>query len=130
MAQLLVLAPHPDAEAGIILPTFRFGDTQQKQSEVLTQRTMDGSVRTHVKKQPSAFRQTWVFDLTRLKALEFKAFYDNYAHKKWKVLNTTTNDSWIGYIQINPVALEMISRGVIADSTEKVSITVEFETTE
>lgn len=128
--RLFLFAPFPDSEAAIVMPMFAMGDTERMDSTVNVQKRFDGGLHTHVTKQLDSRILNWNFTLTRMKALEFKEFYILYAGKVWRFLDTVTDQTWTGYVKVNPATLNMVARGKIADSEDVVQVEIEFETTE
>jgi len=86
---------------------------------------MDGSLTT-IKRPRLSRLYTWSFILTRLKAIEFKEFYVSYSGMKIKIV-THTEEVIIGYFEINPTSFDVIGRGILSDSKEKVNLSITFK---
>lgn len=120
-----IYAPSDIPEIVVTLPSPNLGDVRRREDTVQLKQAMDGSYRTHIQRTGQVTLR-WEFSLTRKKALEVLNFYEQYGHLKWRVVWTET---YYGYIKLNPASLEMLRRGVTADSFETVGFAFEFETT-
>lgn len=121
-----IAAPFPLFETIIFLPSADLSNTMKIESRVQHHQMMNGDYVTHKQENANARTYQWSFNLTRRKALELKEFFRLYVGELWQV--TDHNDIvLIGYLRNGPLLLEMVSRGVIADSTESVPVTLEFE---
>jgi len=122
------LAPHPASEVVMILPSPEMGDSEQRKHQVQLKRTHNGTNKTHIQANNNR-HFTWTFVLTRHKALEFKAWYTLYAGQPCKII-THENVEVVGNLVVNPLSLQLVGRGVIADSVEKIVLAIDFEATE
>lgn len=111
----------------VITPPPLMFDTVKPTGTVQVNEAMDGSVGTL--KRPNTTRiHTWNFILTRMKALEFKSFFETFAGTKIKIVNHRS-ETIVGYFEVNPTTFDTIGRGVIANSKEKVSLSITFKST-
>jgi hypothetical protein len=106
---------------------FDFSDTRMAQSQLQVLRAFNGDLRTHKNSHSAKAVHSWNFQVTRMKALEYKAFFQLHAADLWKVEEQSSSDSWIGYVKPNPLTLSMDKISQISDSREKVNLLVEFE---
>ena len=128
MKYIIIYAPYPASTAALILPMFDLSDVERPLGSVQVLKAFDGTVRSHKKPQPTGRSYSWTFQLTRMKALELKAFYQLHVGDKWKVEEQESGDMWIGYVNLNPLVLQMDKISKISDSREKVVVNLEFET--
>lgn len=120
-----ILAPYPASSRVIVLPQPEWGDTEAKTGIATFNRAMDGTCYSTTRNQTTK-TFGWFFDLPRLKALEYLSFYSEHHSSLWQIIRPT--DTLIGYVKVNPATLEMLRRGVHANSLEVVSLQMEFET--
>lgn len=130
-----LFASHPAYKQLIFLPNPEFGDIARLESTVQLKRSMDGSVIvTHTMPRTESRTLELQFEMTRLKSLEFIEFYKLHAAEKMKLVKRIDFDpendeeSFIGYLKVNPLELEKLARSVYGDSVEKVAVRVDFET--
>lgn len=114
-------AGHPAVTGIIRMPEPNMGDGLRPQARVLMKQAMDGSVRTHIKKQDSAREYRFDFELTRLKAIELYEWTNLFTGEQIYVERDNEHD-FIGFLKVNPLSLDMASRGVVANSTETVRV--------
>lgn len=124
----IFMAPHPMTDIVTIMPSAELGDLEQQRHQVQLKRMTDGTHKTHIIINDGRL-YSWLFIVTRMKALEFKALYQLYAGEPWKVI-THDDTEIVGTVHVNPLNLEQIGRGVVADSHEQVLLKLDFEATE
>lgn len=115
----------------IALPEPEFGDKERAVSLTRVDRAMDGTPYTYIQKHPTKRLFTWTYDLPVYKGQEFLVFYERNHAEEWTVQRDREADTLVGYVRINPAALEMLRRGVTHDDctggNEVTSIEVQFE---
>lgn len=121
-------APHPDYESIIFMPTPSFGDRERPESRIQLKKAMDGESYSHITQRQvfTAMHYAWSFNITRLKALELKAFIDAHIGQPWRLI-WPGRDNIIAHLLVNPLQLDMAFRAVVAGSVEAVPIDLEFE---
>lgn len=125
-----IFAPFPDEKAFIVLPNPEMGDIQRSESKVQLKRSMNGAVSvTHIKKLPNIRSYEYNFVLTRLKSLEFYAFFEIFGALKMRIEHENDTER-IGYIKINPLELAIEKRALIGSSKEEVNVRFDFETSQ
>lgn len=121
-----IAAPWPDATTIIFLPSPAMGDSEASAHDVQLKQMLSGDYRTHARTTVGA-TYTWDFGITRKKALEFADFFRSFAGKLWQV--TLWDDRvLVGNALFNPAEMRMLSRGVVAGSTETVGLSMTFRT--
>jgi len=113
-----IQAPVPNIETTTVLPSPKFSDSQSPQNEVDVKQSMNGTLYSYVK---SNARHQLRYDLTlsRMKALELRAFIQSYYRAKIRLTNHL-GEVWDGYLTSNPFEFNGAARGVT-------TITLEFE---
>lgn len=111
------------------LPSPQFSDSRALQHDVNVKRTLNGSRRTYVKHKPRR-RFLWQFSLSRMKALELRAFVECF-HSELMTIVDHCDETWSGYLTNNPFELDMVSRALGSASNgiraERVQVTLEFQ---
>lgn len=108
------------------LPEPELGDGERLENRTSVGRSLSGVSYSFVISQPNR-TYSWSFDLTRYKAIEFWHFYQ--LHKADLIrVDRNGEDQLVGYLKINPLVLEMLKRGPLADSIDVVKLEFEFET--
>jgi len=123
---IILQAPWPKVETTTILRSPQFNDVQAKQNTVDIKRAMDGAKTTYVKTTNSRYKLTYQFLVSRMKALELRAFVYSYYSSKIKLINHK-NEIWIVNFISNPFAFETIGSAKGAPGNEDVTITLELE---
>lgn len=120
-------APVPGIQTISVLPSPAFNDREAGRRTVESQRAMDGTLRTYVK---SSERQklSYTFNLTRMKALELRAFIRSYYRATIQITNHK-GDVWHVKFVSDPFEFETVSRAGGQPGNERVSITLELEGT-
>lgn len=125
-----IFAPYPGEQIFIVLPNPEMGDIQRLESKMILKRSMNGAVKvTHIKKMPNVRSYEYNLLLTRLKSLEFYAFYELFGSEQMRIEHDNDVDR-IGYIRINPLELDVSKRSLVGSSIEEVSVRFDFETIE
>jgi hypothetical protein len=122
-------APHPGIQTVSLLPNPSFSDTESLTASVSPQRATDGTLYTYVKTKGGRRKLTWAFQLTRLKALELRAFLLSYFASKIKITDHNGR-IWVGNFTNNPFEIEAQTRAAPARGNvrgETHGITIEFE---
>lgn len=122
-------APHPSLQTTTILPNPKFGDSESLRVEMMAKRAMDGTLFTYVKRKGGKKLQ-WVFQLSRNKGLEVRAFLQSYFASTIQVTDHNGR-VWVGKFTNNPYEFNTPSRAAPAISPmprgENQTITLEFE---
>ena len=121
-------APYPTVQTISKFPNPEFADSERKTSSVNFIRTTDGSLYSYVKTKNGRRRLQMRFTLTRMKALEMRAFIDSYFASKIEFTDVE-EVRWVGYIMSNPNEFETIGRrgDVSAGGLELQTLTIDFE---
>ena len=106
-------APYPTLQTLTVLPEPKFSDAMNLTDAVIVKRAMDGTRRTYVKTKGGRRRLKWIFQLTRNKGLELRAFIQSYFASKIYVLDHLGRN-WVGYFTSNPFELDTPERGAPA----------------
>lgn len=117
-------APLPNPNATTVLPNPMFGDAQLPQRKLSIKRAMDGTVYTYVKSNARNKLQ-YSFRLSRMKALELRAFIQSYYRTKVRLTNHK-GEVWIVYFTTNPFEF-MVDGAASWPGREYVTVTLEFE---
>jgi hypothetical protein len=121
-------APSPAYATTLILPNPRLGDMRRNESTVELHKSIVGTlINTYVQKKEDQRVFELNFDLTRYKSWELWRFYDYHGSDKMR-LELYDGEEYFGYLNINPLELEKVSRSLTADSVEQVSVKLEFQT--
>lgn len=102
-----------------LLPNPDFDDSEGLMDEVIIKRTIDGARHTYVKTKNQRRKLLFAIKLTRLKALELRAFIQSYFYSEIE-LTDHLDQVWIGNIIVNPFEFTTAS----ADVT---TIQIDFE---
>jgi len=121
-------APYPNIQTTTLLPNPSLGDSDNLRSEVVTKRSMDGTLYTYVKKKDSRKRLVFDFQVTRMKGMEVKEFYRSYAASRIK-LTDHLGRIWVGNFITSPLELEFVGpwKSERYPHGEIISLTLEFE---
>jgi hypothetical protein len=123
---MIVKAPHPSYTAFITLPDPELQDTANAADVVDVKIMMDASVMTNVKTQTTKKVYQFLFDLTRMKILELKAFIDLYAGEQWAF--TWQGENVVANLMVNPTDFEIQRRAWFeAGNAEAGQISLTFE---
>jgi hypothetical protein len=124
---VILQAPHPLIETTTILPSPKFSDQESPRSTVEIQRAIDGTKYSYVKKNQRRKLQ-YLFRLTRLKALELRAFI--YAYYRATILVTNhKGEVWRMKFVSNPFEFSGLGRAKNSPGNEYQEITLELEGT-
>ena len=123
---LILQAPLPGLTTTTILPNPEFNDAQAKQHGVTIQRTMDGGRFTYVHTTDSRYKLTYQINMTRMKALELRAFVQAYYRSRIRLTNHK-GEVWTVWFVNNPFEFETLRRAGSQPGGELVSLTIECE---
>jgi hypothetical protein len=123
---IILQAPWPKVETTTILRSPQFNDVQARQNTVDIKRAMDGTKTTYVKTTNSRYKLTYQFLISRMKALELRAFIQSYYSSKIKLVNHK-REVWIVNLISNPFAFETMGGAKGWPGNEDVNITLELE---
>jgi hypothetical protein len=122
-------APYPTLQTTTLLPNPQFSDQEALLDTVNRKLALDGTRYTYVKRRARR-KLKWMFRLTRVKALELRAFIFSYFASKIR-LTDHNNRMWIGYFTTNPFEFDTTDRGAPAIAPmprgELVNVELEFE---
>ena len=121
-------APHPAIQTVTLLPNPQFGDGEAHTSEVASRRAMDGTLYTYVKSKAGRHRLTLPLVLSRMKALELRAFIQSYFASKVR-LTDHLGQVWVGHFTSNPFEFSTPKRAAGWPGGEMQAIQLEFEGT-
>ncbi len=119
-------APYPAIQTVTLLPSLQFGDGEAQTCEVVTRRAMDGTLYTYVKSKAGRRRLTLPLGLSRMKALELRAFIQSYFASKVR-LTDHLGQVWIGHFTSNPFEFSTPKRAAGWPGKEMQTIQMEFE---
>ena len=119
-------APYPAIQTVTLLPNPQFGDGEAETCEVATKRAMDGTLYTYVKSKASRRRLTLPLGLSRMKALELRAFIQSYFAAQVR-LTDHLGQVWVGHFTSNPFEFSTPKRAAGWPGGEMQSIQLEFE---
>jgi hypothetical protein len=123
-------APYPAIEAVTYLPNPEFGDSEGTVNFLDLKRSINSTRYTYVRAKDGRKRLQFRFGLTRMKALELRAFI--FAYHSTKIsLTDHLGQVWHGYITTNPNEFESTSaiKGTPGTGSVRVNIQIEFEGT-
>lgn len=122
---MILQAPYPTVVTTTILPDPEFNDGDAQRHSIDIKRSMDGTRRTYVKS--NARRQlTYSFSMSRMKALELRAFIQ--AYYRAPILLIDHNESrWLVHFTNNPFEFDVDSRAGGWPGGEMQNIALEFE---
>ena len=119
-------APYPAIQTVTILPNPQFGDGEAQTCEVATRRAMDGTLYTYVKSKAGRRRLTLPLGLSRMKALELRAFIQSYFASPIR-LTDHLGQVWVGHFTSNPFEFSTPKRAAGWPGGEMQTIQLEFE---
>jgi len=114
-----IKAPFPNPQTIIVLPSPEFGDGRARVNAMNLQRTVDGSVRTYIKRITNE-KIGYSFKLSRAKGEEFRQFMLLYLPYQMEFVNHK-DELWRVYITNDPTQLSFDS------PSETCSVTLEAE---
>lgn len=123
---IILQAPWPKVETTTILRNPQFNDVQTRLNTVDIKRTMDGTKTTYVKTTNTRYKLTYQFLLSRMKALELRAFVQSYFSSKIKLVNHK-NEVWVVNFISNPFSFEITGSAKGWPGNEDVNIALELE---
>jgi hypothetical protein len=94
-------APYPAIQTVSLLPNPQLGDGEAETCEVATRRAMDGTLYSYVKSKAGRRRITPPLGLSRMKALELRAFIQSCFASKVR-LTDHLGQVWVGHLTSNP----------------------------
>jgi hypothetical protein len=121
-------APYPGTQCISYLPNPEFGDSEGQVSFIEIKRSINSTRYTYVRAKDGRKRLQMRFTMTRMKALELRAFIYAY-HSTRMSLTDHLGNLWVGYITTNPNELENVSAifGTVGTGQTRASIQIEFE---
>jgi len=123
-------APYPTMQTTMVLPDPRFSDAMSLTDAVTVKRAMDGTRYTYIKTKGGRRKLKWVFQLTRNKGLELRAFIQSYFASKIYVIDHLGR-TWVGNFMNNPFEFDTPERAAPARQGwprgEIQAIDIEFE---
>ena len=123
---LMLQAPLPGLVATTILPNPQINDAQAKQHTVTIKRAMDGTCYTHVQTTDGRHKLTYQVNLSRMKALELRAFVTAYFSSQIRLTNHK-GEVWRVWFTSNPFEFDTLERAGGQPGDELVAITIECE---
>lgn len=123
----ILQAPVPSLTTTTQLPDPKFDDSIALQSTVDVKYAMDGTRRTYVKSTDRG-KLSFTFLLTRMKALEVRAFVQSYYRAKLRI-TTHRGEVWDVYFATNPFDFSGDSRAAGSPGGEMSSVSLVFEGT-
>ena len=122
---MILQAPYPNVVTTTVMPDPEFNDGDAQRHSVDIKRSMNGTRRTYIKS--NARRQlVYQFSMSKMKALELRAFIMAYYRAKILVVNHL-GDRWLVNLTNNPFEFDSGSRAGGWPGDEMVNITLEFE---
>ena len=123
-------APYPSLQTTTLLPDPQFGDQEANMDTVSRKMAMDGTQYTYVKRRGGRRKLRWVFQVSRNKGLELRAFIQSYYASTIKVVDHHGR-TWVGNFTSNPFEFDTtdMARPAIAPMLrgELQQIDIEFE---
>jgi len=109
-------APYPGVEVYTYLPNPEFTDSENSVGTVEFKRSMNNVRYSYVKSRAQYRRIQFAIEMTRMKALELRAFILQYKSRRIELVDHL-NQRWLGYITTNPNEFESTTpiNGVDAD---------------
>jgi hypothetical protein len=123
---LVLQAPLPGLVATTILPDPQFNDSEAKQRGVTIKRAMDGTCYTHVQTMDGRYKLTYQIAMSRMKALELRAFVTAYFSSQIRLTNHK-GEIWRVWFLSNPFEFDTTERAGGQPGSELVVITIECE---
>lgn len=123
----IIQAPLPALETTMLLPDPQFNDGEARRLTVEFKRSVNGTKRSYIK---TNVRSTlnYQFSLTRMKALELRAFIASYYTAKLRVTNHK-DEIWLCNFTSNPFEFEFSTRASGEPGGERLNISLTFEGT-
>jgi len=123
----ILRGPYPGIQTTTLLPSPKWGDSKALTATVISLRSMNGELFTHVKSRNGRMKFQWEFEVSRHKALELREFINSY---QGALVHITDHDGdmWIGYLRSNP--FEFAGAGKAGEGwpgNETMTIILEFE---
>lgn len=122
-------APYPGIQCITHLPNPEFGDLEGQVNFLEIKRSINGQRYSYVRAKDGRKRLQMQFSLTRMKALELRAFIVAY-HSSRVLLTDHLGQKWLGYIITNPNEFETTSailHGPAGTGAARAAIQIEFE---
>jgi hypothetical protein len=119
-------APWPGLETTTVLPNPQFNDAQAGQQRLVVKRAMDGTRYTHVHTTESRYKLTYQFSISRMKALELRAFIQAYYQSQVRLTNHKS-EVWRVLFTNNPFEFEGVSKAGGLPGNELMNVTIECE---
>lgn len=123
----ILQAPVPALQTTTQLPSPQFNDSEGRRLVVDVKRSMNNTKRSYVKSSARS-RVTYTFLLSRMKALELRAFIQSYYAAKLRWIDNL-GDVWQGYLTGNPVEFSAAGRAQGWPGGEYVEVTIQLEGT-
>ncbi len=123
---LILQAPYPGLASTTVLPDPQFNDAQAMQHGVTIQRAMDGTRYTHVHTTDSRHKLTYQFSLSRMKALELRAFIQAFFRSQVRLTNHK-GEIWRVWFVNNPFEFDAVERAGGYPGDEMSAVTLECE---
>ena len=130
---MILEAPWPAVIQITHLPDPLFGDGQALSSKMVLKRSILADTITHIKTTGNRFIFNYSFNLTRMKFLELRDFFEEFAKETWRI--TDQHDRKIvGKCKTNPLVGTIEGHSVYCPddplgSNERVNVSIEFEGT-
>ena len=123
----ILRGPYPGIQTTTLLPSPKWGDSKALTATVISLRSMNGDLFTHIKSRNGRMKFQWEFEVSRHKALELREFIHAY---QGDLIHITDHDGdmWIGYLRSNP--FEFAGAGKAGEGwpgNETMTIILEFE---
>lgn len=123
---MILQAPVPSLTTTVLLPNPQFGDGETPTHSVAMKQSMNGTLYAYVKSNARSKLQ-YNLTLSRMKALELRAFIQAYYRAKVRLTNHK-GEVWDVYFTINP--FEFTSKDRSSDpGNSTMEISLEFEGT-
>ncbi len=123
---LILQAPLPGLTTTTILPNPQFNDAQAKQHNITVKRAMDGTRYTYVHTTDNRHKLTYQINMSRLKALELRAFVQAYYRSQIRLTNHK-GEVWRVWLVNNPFEFETLEKAGGQPGGELVTLTIECE---
>ena len=123
---LILQAPYPGLASTTVLPDPQFNDAQAMQHGVTIQRAMDGTRYTHVHTTDGRHKLTYQFSMSRMKALELRAFIQAFFRSQVRLTNHK-GEIWRVWFVNNPFEFDAVERAGGYPGDEMIAVTLECE---
>jgi hypothetical protein len=121
---MMIQAPVPSLQTTTLLPNPEFSDGETLSNTVDVKQSMNGTLYTYVKSNPRS-KLLYTISMSRMKALELRAFIQAYYRAKVRVTNHK-GEVWDVFFTSNP--FEFSGEGRSSEpGNANVTITLEFE---